>query len=1656
MPDQVAGEAPVGPGEASYRAGGNSTATLSSYSAFAGTGMTLSESSGASVASDSLNDRRDRRASLRMGKAPSPLRRGPTHGPGASATLAAPSGTTSSSGNNELMPDELLLAPSERPDRVESTVVSRENATHLAFARSRKDDFVYAASSQYLRVLNDHCSAEPPSDHAPLLVVVGQPGDGKSALLAHWAESRRLTEAADGHEFIYEHYSGCSFDSIKLSLLLFRFMNQIKVTFGLRDFELPHEHDEERLKFSFARCLEAAVGRSSQPRAAAGAKRKKIILIVDGIDCIRTEDGGDSLSWLPMAFPAGVRIIVSATHSLRRGPSELQCCRLVTRKPFAFDDDADLVYDTTLPAQPHDSHTIRELRRRRATFLAVEPLDDAACRALLDRYEGVHGDVPPLSPDEREAILGAPGSSSPLYIRLLLHGLELFAAATPSARRQWLESATATTDFSALYGLLMQRWNDILLHDQMETLRRMQHSTNAGSDCDDSAQASHESPQERRISRRGTKRDVTDAVAVASTLGHPVGPDAAEIEAMFAQIEQRALLVRHTLSLLASARYGLSESDVLRLIGDVVPKRVVLQLLTLLRPHLLRIRRRDCGARPEDPEVVLLDLSHNQLRLLVRYGFLGDDALRTSYFKELAGYFDAMGACQRRVDELPVQLERCGMWSALQSALVDISMFQLWWSERNRQDFVSYWTVLRANGALHDPVDDFVRALDDFIVRESPTAEQLLALFLQITEFLRAWQRILNDSGASGGGAGVALHRPPPPQLQEFITSLGTFSTAHLSERDARIVQLEIEALGIHDDDGYYVRRWLWTQFPLIGIAFESRFLRSLLTNSRFATAAAAGNGGALQAAADAGSDADSSVFGGGLSSSGSTTSSMGAPSAALPPAASHSKAATSLSKGKQASAGGGGGVSLPKAVQLGSGNSSKKKPAAKSRKEGGALSPLLSDSLSPPRAGGSDEAFGSLEFLSAESAELTVGSVSKLEAQLVELRMRYDKLKFAAKARQDAMRTLDSRLLDARASAKAADQGAAQIETLLEQIRAINDETLLGRQRSDYYKAVLRHCEVNPARDPNTIDSAEIKVNRMRQDIVELAQKTQLLSYENRLATVEIKKMQAVIEDKAEIHRTALERLRWRRELALRVVRGADDDVERPTDRARRDKATDNNQDAAEAGSDDEASASDGDESSPGKRLSASPTASKAKKTKKKKDSVVTLADDVNFSQAKEKLLQKKETTLERAKKSESLKIYLGSPYKDDGLLGALRQVGINRPEEADLYWQDQQQHAAQLEAEERNLEQRVAEYRARLEAMQSQLLNLKLGGSSSNSSSAPGSQLGSGEMEAAGGSVVAASTGGSSTAASAPSSACGGAAAGAGAGGTGGAGGGGAGGGGGGGGGSTLPGTAQNMKQLDQQLAEAKSLHVQKKERTTRLHALHERLRLGLLHVAHVLGVSAPQQMNSVELVDAVEQVVRLYLGDEGHLQTATGTNLRRKNSVRAMGLSAQSGGHSVVAPDARSPDEKVRFNVRVSTSPQRQMNPYVSGENPERDCVEEDDEDDDEEEDDSSGDGRDAERDRREDDTRAKRSGRRGAGGGWSSTRSSPRRRGVAADSEAAEDVAAEDAVTRRSDIKNRSRLEVERKRAPHRKDKQPPKDGDKTAKERALKRLLTGAL
>ncbi|OQS04179.1 hypothetical protein THRCLA_03571 [Thraustotheca clavata] len=174
---------------------------------------------------------------------------------------------------------------------------------HHAFMKSRlgNEEFVYADVQNLLRELDEFCDVD--GMHLPKgpLIVFGEPGSGKSAYLANWIHRRKkkLQNWNNGlPEFIFYHAVGCTRQGAFVSKLLERILTELK-----EYFELPKEVPtlEERLSWQFPRYLDAA------------SRKGRIILIVDGVHRLRTNDGDSILKWLPLSFPANVRLVLAAT-----------------------------------------------------------------------------------------------------------------------------------------------------------------------------------------------------------------------------------------------------------------------------------------------------------------------------------------------------------------------------------------------------------------------------------------------------------------------------------------------------------------------------------------------------------------------------------------------------------------------------------------------------------------------------------------------------------------------------------------------------------------------------------------------------------------------------------------------------------------------------------------------------------------------------------------------------------------------------------------------------------------------------------------------------------------------------------------------------------------------------------------------------------------------------------------------------------------------------------------------------------------------------------------------------------------------------------------------------------------------------------------------
>lgn len=178
-----------------------------------------------------------------------------------------------------------------------------ESAFHHGFMklRLRNTEFVYHENARLVQELDEFCDVDTMHTAKGPVILLGDSGVGKSAFLANWLARRKKMAQnwqSSYPEFIFTHVVGCSRQSCQVSSLLERVLHEMKDYFELTK-EVPDV--EERLSWQFPKFLEAA------------AKKGRVILVVDGLQRLRTNDGESILKWVPLAFPPNVRVIFTGT-----------------------------------------------------------------------------------------------------------------------------------------------------------------------------------------------------------------------------------------------------------------------------------------------------------------------------------------------------------------------------------------------------------------------------------------------------------------------------------------------------------------------------------------------------------------------------------------------------------------------------------------------------------------------------------------------------------------------------------------------------------------------------------------------------------------------------------------------------------------------------------------------------------------------------------------------------------------------------------------------------------------------------------------------------------------------------------------------------------------------------------------------------------------------------------------------------------------------------------------------------------------------------------------------------------------------------------------------------------------------------------------------
>ncbi|HLF83472.1 MAG TPA: DUF4062 domain-containing protein, partial [Blastocatellia bacterium] len=246
----------------------------------------------------------------------------------------------------------------------------------LALARSYHEAFIEGRSQRFIgrRDLLSRITSYADGDEALPLFVTGEPGCGKSALLANFVK-RYASEHRE--TFVLPHFIGVGPGSTDMRRILSRLCREIVRRF---DFEEQIPDDYQELRQVFRSLLERA--------ATCGS----IVLVLDGINQLDESYHAHSLDWLPHVLPPGCRFALSLLEGdclqvLRhRKPQPIE----LTVARIAIEDRREIV-----------RQTLGEFRKR---------LDESPQNNQLS------------------LLLGKADSDNPLYVTVACEELRVFGA----------------------------------------------------------------------------------------------------------------------------------------------------------------------------------------------------------------------------------------------------------------------------------------------------------------------------------------------------------------------------------------------------------------------------------------------------------------------------------------------------------------------------------------------------------------------------------------------------------------------------------------------------------------------------------------------------------------------------------------------------------------------------------------------------------------------------------------------------------------------------------------------------------------------------------------------------------------------------------------------------------------------------------------------------------------------------------------------------------------------------------------------------------------------------------------------------------------------------------------------------------------------------
>ena len=185
--------------------------------------------------------------------------------------------------------------------------------------------------------------------------------------------------------------------------------------------------------------------------------------------------------------------------------------------------------------------------------------------------------------------------------------------------------------------------------------------------------------------------------------------------------EEMPGLVGDVLSLLWASRDGLSESELLEIMefeGKPIPKYCWSALHLALEDILVN-------------RINLLNFSNDYIRRAVEARYLKNNDRKVNCHIRISTYFEKCSEDERKIFELPWQLEKAEEWEKLKNYILDPVIFTNLASKEKRYDLLRYW---RALSNIFDIVALYEKEVDFLIKLNSPT--QIIRKFLYQIAFI--------------------------------------------------------------------------------------------------------------------------------------------------------------------------------------------------------------------------------------------------------------------------------------------------------------------------------------------------------------------------------------------------------------------------------------------------------------------------------------------------------------------------------------------------------------------------------------------------------------------------------------------------------------------------------------------------------------------------------------------------------------------------------------------------------------------------------------------------------------------------------------------------------------------------------------------------------